>query len=417
MAKRELWELKSMQAAPLSVKVLMTKSRIREWVNEFGEDGVYISFSGGKDSTVLLDLVRQDYPSVPAVFCDTGLEYPEIRQFVKTFDNVVWLKPEMTFKQVIDKCGYPFITKEVAECVYGARRYIESVVGDDMKVNEIGEDLIELLDRESVKQLNGGDGTKRVLKEFPQRWRQLRGIAEYQKTPKEMADTLIDNFRVQRLLGGLPKAGKATVDNIPKWNDRSRYACEKYQFFLKAPFEIGQRCCKVMKKSPFLKYERATHRKPFTGQMAEESRLRQQSWIKTGCNAFDNVHPKSNPMMFWTEQDVLQYIVDHNLKIASVYGSIIRESGDDGQLSLFDYDKQPDEPKLKTTGCQRTGCMFCGYGCHLEKPGEGRFEKMKITHPKIYEYVFKPTEQGGLGYKEIIDWINENGNMKNKIRY
>lgn len=133
MAKRELWELKSMQAAPLDVKILMTRTRIREWIREYGEDGVYISFSGGKDSTVLLDIVRQDYPNVPAVFCDTGLEYPEIREFVKTIPNVEWIRPAMTFKQVIEKCGYPMISKEVSECVYGARRYLDSILRGGVK--------------------------------------------------------------------------------------------------------------------------------------------------------------------------------------------------------------------------------------------------------------------------------------------
>jgi hypothetical protein len=59
--------------------------------------------------------------------------------------------------------------------------------------------------------------------------------------------------------------------------------------------------------------------------------------------------------------------------------------------------------------------MFCGFGCHLEKPGEGRFERMKVTHPKQYEYIMKPKEKGGLNYKEVIDWINANSNLN--IRY
>ena len=72
-----------MQSLPLSAKVRMTETRIRAWVDEYGEDGVYISFSGGKDSTVLLHIVRNLYPSIKAVFVDTGLEYPEVREFVK----------------------------------------------------------------------------------------------------------------------------------------------------------------------------------------------------------------------------------------------------------------------------------------------------------------------------------------------
>ena len=59
-------ELKQWQALPLNVKVEMTKARIRAWVKEYGEDGVYVSFSGGKDSTVLLHIVREEFADVPA---------------------------------------------------------------------------------------------------------------------------------------------------------------------------------------------------------------------------------------------------------------------------------------------------------------------------------------------------------------
>ena len=67
-------ELRILQALPLDVKIQKTRLRIREWINEFGEDGVYIAYSGGKDSTVLMDIVRKVFPNVVAVFVDTGLE-------------------------------------------------------------------------------------------------------------------------------------------------------------------------------------------------------------------------------------------------------------------------------------------------------------------------------------------------------
>ena len=120
-------DLRQKQALPLSLKIALTKDRIRQWVNEYGEDGVYVSYSGGKDSTVLLHIVRSMYPEVKAVFCDTGLEYPSVRQMVKNTENVDYLKPKMTFKEVIIKYGYPIIGKEVAAAIHDAKNYIRKL--------------------------------------------------------------------------------------------------------------------------------------------------------------------------------------------------------------------------------------------------------------------------------------------------
>ena len=135
MNAHTIQELRQFQAMPLEVKVALTKVRIRDWVSYYGEDGVYVSFSGGKDSTVLLHIVRELYPNVSAVFVDTGLEYPEIREFVKTFDNVTWLKPKMNFKKVIEKYGYPLISKEVSECVEGAKKYLLELKNGGVNTN------------------------------------------------------------------------------------------------------------------------------------------------------------------------------------------------------------------------------------------------------------------------------------------
>ena len=226
----------------------------------------------------------------------------------------------------------------------------------------------------------------------------------------------IDNVRVQRLIGILPKKGKATLESIPEIRkDKSMYSCARYQFFLEAPFEIGQNCCRVMKKEPFARYHKETGRAPFLGMMASESKLRTQSWLKSGCNAFDAAKQASSPMMFWVEQDVLLYIYQNKLPIASVYGEVVKEEEIEGQMDFSDYGLFDEyRPTLKTTGCGRTGCCMCGFGIHLER-NPNRFELMKDTHPKIYEYIMKPWDEGGLGYKEVIDWINEHGDMD--IRY
>lgn len=122
-------ELTMLQSLPLSIKIEKTKLRIKEWYEHWNGQ-VYVSFSGGKDSTVLLDIARNMYPDIEAVYSDTGLEYPEIKEFVKTFDNVTIVRPKYSFKEILTKYGYPIISKEVANVVANSRRWIAQNTGE-----------------------------------------------------------------------------------------------------------------------------------------------------------------------------------------------------------------------------------------------------------------------------------------------
>ena len=146
--------------------------------------------------------------------------------------------------------------------------------------------------------------------------------------------------------------------------------------------------------------------------MASESKKRETAWLMTGCNAFSGKKPMSNPLAFWTEQDVLRYIKERDLPIASVYGEIVPES-DPGQVTIDDFGCDSG-CKLCTTGAKRTGCIFCGFGAHLEK-GETRFQRLKRTHPKQYNYcmnggeyvdgIWQPNKEG-LGMRHVFDELN-----------
>ena len=155
----------------------------------------------------------------------------------------------------------------------------------------------------------------------------------------------------------------------------------------------------LMKKGPMHIYERATKRHPITGTTAAESLIRTQSWIGRGCNSYSiqkGRAAKSNPLAPWLEQDILHYIKRNDIEICSVYGDLVYTDADGNEL---DTALDADQP-LKCTGCQRTGCMFCPFGVHLEK-GPTRYQRMKITHPRQYEFMLgggEWTTEGGARY-------------------
>ena len=109
-----------MQNLPLEAKIEKTKQRIREWYNYFNGQ-VFVSFSGGKDSTVLLHLVRSMYPDVVAVYSATP-DYPEIREYINKQKNVITVNPAKSYIQILKEYGYPVISKETSEAIYYARR-------------------------------------------------------------------------------------------------------------------------------------------------------------------------------------------------------------------------------------------------------------------------------------------------------
>ena len=161
MNRHTIQELYELQALPLDLKIRLTQQRIREWINHFGENGVYVSFSGGKDSTVLLEIVRGMYPNVKAMFVDIPTQYPELRDFVATYDNVDVVRPKIGFVEVCEKYGFPLISKEVSECVQGARKYLTSILKEQNALTDRQTD--RQTDRPSVSLLvRQGNGQREV---------------------------------------------------------------------------------------------------------------------------------------------------------------------------------------------------------------------------------------------------------------
>lgn len=189
---------------------------------------------------MLLHLARQMYPDIPAVFIDT-----------KSCENITWLKPAKTFKQVIN------------DYIRGARN---------------GSKYAHL----KLQGLNG-DGT----------------VSKY-----------------------------------------------------KQPFKISERCCDILKKHPAKLYEKQTGRKPIVGTMVSDSSNRRTRYLRDGgCNSFDNHRPISKPLSVWTTNDILRYIKTFNIPYCPIYGDI----------------QEHTAGSYQTGQEQRTGCMFCAFGAHLDK--------------------------------------------------
>ena len=387
-------ELKSMQSLPLKYKIAMTERRIKEWYESWvkftienektgkqrfvtmcctdyfdqpelkadewicdREPGqVYISFSGGKDLTVLLHIARQLYSDIKAVFIDTGLEYPEIRKFVKTFENVTVLRPKMKFPEVIKKYGYPIISKEVSEKVRKARQNIRDGKYS-LRLCQLGVD------------------------------------------PKEYGGLEVDER--YDYFGAV---------------EGSKFATKKYRPLLEVDFLTSEECCLEMKKRVAEQFEQSTALVPILAMMASESNKRLQGWLNTGCNAFESDRPQSNPLSFWMEQDILEYIHIHRVEICSVYGSVTYADEPDQMRIEETTDLLIGCDKLCTTGCHRTGCIFCAFGAQSGGKGSDRFLMLKHTHPRQYEYcigggeynkdgIWQPNKQG-LGLGHVFDTLN-----------
>ncbi|MDR3266276.1 MAG: phosphoadenosine phosphosulfate reductase family protein [Tannerella sp.] len=254
----------------------------------------YISYSGGKDSGVMLDIIRRFVDkTISAVFCNTGNEYPEVVKFVRQTDSVTVIRPEIHIRQLIEKYGFPLISKEQSQYIRQAKH------------------------------------------------------------------TNSEKLRNIRLHGSIKGIGKIA---------------ERWKFLINAPFDISEKCCYFLKKKPFAKFQKQTDLFPIIGTMAGESRLRLQKWLQHGCNLFDTDKAASYPLSIWSESDIWAYIRKFNLPYRPIYD----------------------------LGLRRTGCMFCGFGCHIK--GDRRFYFLKETKPKIYEY-FMQMQNNGVTYKEALQYL------------
>jgi len=318
-------DLKTLQSLPLECKIGKTQAKILEFGTHHNGK-IYISFSGGKDSTVLLDLARRIYPDIPAVFCDTGLEYPEVRDFVKTIDNVIWIKPEVSFKDVIETYGYPVIGKEVALMIRSARNSKQWALN-------------------ALKGLNK-DGTPSKFKE--KRFPKFEYLME---APFLISDRCCDEIKEKPF--------------------------EKFQRREKLHPIIGITARESMRRQQAWlmtgcnSFAKGGKSKPLSFWTEQDILQYLKKYCRLGyCNIYgdiievDDTGKRKNN----NAEDRAQLRLD----LSGVAGIEIKPP-------------PPPPPRLSLTGLKRTGCMFCAFG--ISQDGNpNRFQRMKLTHPRLYDY-------------------------------
>lgn len=345
-------DLKRFQSESLDQKEQRSLAKIAEWFS-YWNNAVYVAFSGGKDSSVLADLC--------GFWCSI-------------------IKATLYLCFVNTGLEYPEIQKHVrlfAE--YLRNKYDIEVVLDIIRPEMRFDEVIKTYG-------------------YPIISKEVSTDIEYAKKGAQWA------------------AYKFQGKNSDGTYSQRKQSFKRYAPLVYTDIKPSSKCCSVMKKAPAKKYEKETKRKAIIATLAEESSMRENAWLKNGCNAFNAKRETSQPMSFWTEQDVLQYIKDAQLPIASVYGDIVYAE-DSEQMRIEDYGIDcGGKEKLRTTGCDRTGCIFCAFGCHLEKE-PSRFQRLKETHPRQYEYcmeggeynengVWQPNKQG-LGMRHVFDELNK----------
>ena len=367
---RKMWERsKPEQAQIAQAKCLEAIVRTK--------GGIAVSFSGGKDSAVLLYLMAEmwsissfkDKP-LRVFFSNTTNEFvcatkyrKEYLQFIENKFQIkieyYEIKAEDNYFNVVDTVGLPFVSKKVSRMVRDCKTTLK----------RLG------LKYADIEQYMPKHYTSNSYDEMLAAAEKLRELG--------FNDTVILNLT------------KIRADN----NIGRRFLPVKYRPILdNEEIELSEQCCGILKKDPMKQAQKELGGLlPVTGEMAADSRDRMTAYRQPGCNMFDGDHPKSKPLGPTTEQTVLWLIYTEQIPIMPVYGECVQNG----------YSCEGCET-YKLTGEQRTGCKLCGFGIMYDPD---RFIRLEKIEPNVVKFAFTSKKNGGLGYREVCQFLNEKCGM------
>ena len=342
--KMNLTDKQKMQqrmALPFEDKLQLTKLRIKDWYKHWDGE-VYVAFSGGRDSTVLLHIVRTLFLDVPAVFSDTGLEMPEIREFVKSIENVVRVRPKKPFNRVIDEDGFALISKQTAKKI---RVLKEGDTGRNSNMHRL---------------YNTGytsDGTYSQRWKIPEKW---RGLVD---ADVKISEACCDHLKKEPLDTYAKESGRVPFTGMMISEGGAREKLTQCNAYDSAK----------PKSSPML----------FWNSDDVDEYIKRYS-VDICDVYYDRLVDTKNGELFSTAKDA---------EFASLVESLVEKQRFDN-IIIF------DNGLALVPAEKRTGCMFCMFGVHMEK-GANRFQRMYYTHPRHWDTCINK-----LGLSKPLDLID-----------
>lgn len=347
-------------------------TKIMEAVN-WTKGDIVVCFSGGKDSALMLDMYCEviqmfglTHIPIKVAWANTTNETAAMRNFVPYFINRCEQKygVKIDFEEVtpaknqnivtvMKKEGLPFISKQVSSII--------RKVTKDMEKNNVTYDDIKDLRKPTVQ-------CRDTLREMG-----LSNTTVLSLTGWSCPSEVFGNaFRLAQQWMPLLNIKNVTGENI----------------------RFTEKCCTILKKEPI---SRLNYPNIMTGEQAVESRDRENAWLKTGCNyRFSDGSIRSKPLGSVSLDAILWSIKYRDIPICSDYGKI------EPYMNC-------DKVCYRCTKAQRTGCALCGFGIKFDTE---RFVRLQETEPAKVTFAFKPISQGGLGYKETCEYLNEYCNTK-----
>ena len=351
-------QLVEMWKRPVERQYNVAVSKMLEAIRDTDGD-ITICFSGGKDSSLLLDMycgliagTKWSSKPVKVAFADTTNETSAMMKFIKTFIPYVenkygihidlkTVRPPngLTWAGFVKENGIPLISKAQSKAI--------RTVKTDMQATGC--------DFETIKRLSRQD----------------------EKAVKELFDIGFSKTGVLALTGWV---------SYRQQFGKHFMLSKKWMPMVCCAVDLTDMCCVKIKE---VALNAVTDGSRMTGEQAAESKTREAVYLKTGCNArMADGGYVSKPFGAMTKDGILFALDFRGTPICSDYGGIVKD--EDGHYHC--------------TKTQRTGCALCGFGCQYDTE---RFVRLQETEPAKVRFAFKPKSDGGAGYKEAIEYMNE----------